>query len=151
MDGPYPDVLAEHPEAVEAALIHEYPSLGDPVAAFWRGEITGRMLVSLINGLHPDSALHRAKTDGHVWTWNEALAWQQIHLLKVIDQRLVWQKRKKPKMPKWRQFPWTKDEKKLGSLGGKSPGKALALLRSLRPGGGAGKDKPDASVAVSTN
>lgn len=109
------------------------------------------MLISLINGLPPTSALHRAQNDGQLWTWNEALQWQQIHLLKVIDQRLVWQKRKKPKMPKFRPYPWSKDEKKLGNLGGKSASKALEVLRSLRPGGGAGRNAPAAGVKVSTD
>ncbi|WP_010541906.1 hypothetical protein [Dietzia alimentaria] len=104
------------------------------------------MLVSLINGLPPTSALHRAQNDGQQWTWSEALAWQQIHMLKIIDQRLVWQKRKKPKMPKWRQYPWTRDEKKLGDRGGKSASKAIEVLRSLRPGGGA-KHDPGAVTA----
>ena len=62
----------------------------------------------------------------------------------------VWE-RKKPKMPKWRPYPWSKDEKKLGNLGGKSASKALQILRSLRPGGGAGADAPAAGVKVSTN
>lgn len=86
-----------------------------------------------------------------MWTWSEALAWQQIHMLKVIDQRLVWQKRKKPKFPKFRPFPWSKDEKKLGNRGDKPATSVLAVLRSLRPGGGAGADTPDAAVKVSTN
>ena len=109
------------------------------------------MLRVLIEKLPPTSALHREKNDGQLWTWTEALLWQQIHMLKVIDQRLVWQKRKKPKMPKFRPFPWSKDEKKLGSLGGKSASKALQILRSLRPGGGAGADAPAAGVKVTVS
>lgn len=121
------------------------------MADFWAGRITARRLAVLIQWLPPTSAVHRAQNEGQLWTWNEALAWQQIHMLKVIDQRLVWQKRKKPKMPKFQPFPWSKDEKKLGSLGGKSASKALQVLRSLRPGGGAGPDSPAAGVKVSTN
>lgn len=136
-DGPYPEVLAEYPEECEAALSAEYG--GDPVADFWCGEITARRLVVLINGLRPDSALHRAQTGGHQWTWTEALLWQAVYLLQVVDQRLVWQKHGKPKMPKWRDFPWSTEtkgggtKKKLGDRGDLTNEQVEAWLDTIRP------------------
>jgi hypothetical protein len=63
------DVLGEHPEAVEADLTHHYPGHGPggPVAAYWRGEISLRMLRVMVEHLPADGALARAKT-GHHWT-----------------------------------------------------------------------------------
>ena len=100
-------------------------------------------MVVLINHLPPDSALHRAQTGGHVWTWTEALLWMVVHLLQVIDQRLVWQKRGKPKMPKWRDYPWStetrdKSTKKLGDRGDLTNEQVEAWLDKIRP------PKPDA-------
>ncbi|KAA0916465.1 hypothetical protein [Dietzia sp. ANT_WB102] len=112
---------------------------GDPVADFWHGRITARRLVVLINGLPPDSALHRAQTGGHVWTWTESLLWMIVYLLQVIDQRLVWQKRAKPKMPKWTTYPWSTEStsgsgsKKLGDRGELTNEQVEAWLDTIRP------------------
>ncbi|EPH40847.1 hypothetical protein ABT390_36550 [Streptomyces aurantiacus] len=59
------DVLGDHPESVEADLIRYFG--GDPLAAYWRGEITLRKLRVLVEALPPDSATARAEA-GHHWT-----------------------------------------------------------------------------------
>lgn len=67
--------------------------------------------MALINGLPPDSALHRAQMNGQSWTWTEALLWRLGYFLEVIVKLLIWQKDgKKPKFPKWRDYPWAKAE-----------------------------------------
>lgn len=96
------------------------------------------MLVSLINGLPPDSALHRAQTGGHVWTWTDSMLWMIVYLLQVLDQRLVWQKGTKPKMPKWRDFPWSTEAKgsgsrKLGDRGDMTNEDVEKFLETIRP------------------
>ncbi|MFJ2113124.1 MULTISPECIES: hypothetical protein [unclassified Streptomyces] len=79
------DVLGEHPEATEADLAHHYPGYGrgGPLAAFWRGEITLRLLRVLVEGLPPDGALARASA-GHPWTqldWSAADTRDLLELL----------------------------------------------------------------------
>lgn len=99
--------------------------------------MSGRLLAVLINGLPQDSALHRASTDGHTWMWREELAWQTIHALRVIDERLSWQKTRKFRKPKFSRFPWSRNERRFGNRGGGSTKEVLEALRALRPGGGA--------------
>lgn len=62
------DVLGDDPEAVEADLIAQYPGYGKggPLAAFWRGEITLRLLRVMVEALPPTSATARAAR-GHDW------------------------------------------------------------------------------------
>ncbi|MFD9212095.1 hypothetical protein ACFVY9_03045 [Streptomyces sp. NPDC059544] len=62
------DVLGEHPEAVEADLAHHYPGYGPggPLAAYWRGEISLRLLRVMVEHLPPDGAAARA-LNGHTW------------------------------------------------------------------------------------
>ena len=69
------------------------------------------------------------------------MLWMIVHLLQVIDQRLVWQKQGRKnlaKMPKWRDFPWStetndKSTKKLGDRGDLSNEQVEAWLESIRP------------------
>ena len=76
-----------------------------------------------------------------MWTWNEALLWMIVHLLQVIDQRLVWHKGAKganPKMPKWRDYPWVdgprdRAKKKLGDRGDMTNDEVEAWLDTIRP------------------
>lgn len=70
------DVLGDHPEAVEADLIHHYPGygLGGPLAAFWQGRISLRLLRVLVERLPPTSALARAVRGTHWSTTDYALA-----------------------------------------------------------------------------
>src|SRR5690606_39414176 len=75
--GPYDifDVLGDYPEAVEADLIRNYPGIGggDPLGAFFRGEITLRQLRVLVENLPPDCA-SATRERGHDWTRRDYLA-----------------------------------------------------------------------------
>lgn len=101
------------------------------MGAYWRGEVTARKLRVLIEQLPPRSALHRARNEGQEWGNLEAVAWQIVYYLKVIEQRLVWSRGKRPKWPKWLQFPWSKDQVKIGDRAGADPLKVKAYLDSL--------------------
>lgn len=70
-------------EPLEAALLHEYGI--DLREALWGREPVGaRRLISLVRGLPPDSALHRA-TDPRGWNWNN-----KEELLAGILERVDW-------------------------------------------------------------
>lgn len=103
------------------------------MGAFWRGEITLRQLRVLVVNLPPDSALHRARNDGQQWTNVEALLWQLIHHVKILDQRLVWHRGKRPRWPKWLQFPWSRNAVQIGDRGEATTEEVLAYLRSMSP------------------
>lgn len=103
------------------------------MASFWLGEITLRQLRVLVEQLPPGSALHRALNEGHQWTNVEALLWAISHRLERLDARMQWMKGKKPKWPRWKQFPWSKDGVRMGDRSGRSSAEALAFLRSQSP------------------
>lgn len=79
------DVLGDDPEAVEADLIHHYPGYGrgGPLAAFWRGEITLRLLRVMCEHLPPDGATARAR-NGHDWTHRDYAAQDSVDLLALL-------------------------------------------------------------------
>ncbi|NGO68228.1 hypothetical protein G5C65_07650 [Streptomyces sp. SB3404] len=80
------DVLGDHPEAVEADLIRYYGYAhgpGGPLAAFWRGEMTLRLLRVLVEHLPPDSATARAQA-GHHWTHRDYAAADTVDLLGLL-------------------------------------------------------------------
>lgn len=72
-----------YPEELEASLCAQYPGR-DPIAEFWRGQISPRQLRVLAEGLGPGSPLARAR-NGHSWTEHEWIAhdtnWQLRQLL----------------------------------------------------------------------
>lgn len=75
------DVLGDHVEAVEADLIRYYGHAhgpGGPLAAFWRGEISLRLLRVMVERLPPDSATARAVRGTH-WTTGD------YHLADISD------------------------------------------------------------------
>lgn len=110
------------------------------MADFWRGEITTRMLMSLLKGLPEDNAVSRVKNDGHTWTTMHALVWNLQHMATRND---VWQAKihnpkanKSTKFPKWKRFPWSEDpgqqeSKKWGRVEEKDRPAALAFLMSM--------------------
>lgn len=102
------DVLGEHPEAVEADLIHHYPGYGrgGPLAAFWRGEITLRLLRVMVEGLPPDGALARTAA-GHHWTQSDWTAADSRDLLETLLVAFINANRdpKHPAMP-WPERSW---------------------------------------------
>lgn len=65
------------------------------------------------------------------------MLWMIVYLLQVLDQRLVWQKRGKPKMPKWKTFPWSTESaggsKKLGDRGDLTNEEVERWIDSIRP------------------
>lgn len=75
------DVLGDEPEAVEADLIHHYPGYGPggPLAAFWQGRISLRLLRILVERLPPTSALARAVRGTH-WSTTD------YHLADISDE-----------------------------------------------------------------
>ncbi|MFF1756126.1 hypothetical protein [Streptomyces sp. NPDC058266] len=80
------DVLGDHPEAVEADLIRYYGhahGAGGPLASFWRGEITLRLLRVLVEALPPDSATGRAHA-GHHWAHVDYAAADTVDLLALL-------------------------------------------------------------------
>lgn len=85
----------------------------------------------LVEHLPPGSALHRARNDGHQWTNVESLLWQLVYYVRVLDQRLVWHKGKRAKWPKWLQFPWSREELKMGDRGEASTEDVLGYLASI--------------------
>lgn len=98
------DVLGDHPEAVEADLIryygHAYPT-GGPLAAYWRGQITLRLLRVMVEALPPDSATARA-TAGHHWTHRDFAAWDTRDLVELLFTAFCNASRD----PKKRAIPW---------------------------------------------
>ncbi|MGW7248816.1 hypothetical protein [Streptomyces decoyicus] len=98
------DVLGEHPEAVEADLIRYYG--GDPLAAFWRGEITLRKLRVLVEALPPDSATARAH-NGNAWLHSDYVATDSRDLLDLLFTAFCNANRdpKKPAIP-WPKPSW---------------------------------------------
>ncbi|WP_047888537.1 hypothetical protein [Rhodococcus sp. ARP2] len=85
----------------------------------------------MVEQLPPGSALHRANNEGQQWTNVEALLWSIAHKLDWLDSRLMWTKRKKPKWPKWKQFPWDKDGVRIGDRGDATTEEVLAYHRSM--------------------
>ncbi|WP_431784323.1 hypothetical protein [Streptomyces chumphonensis] len=79
------DVLGDEPESVEADLIARYPGYGrgGPLAAFWRGEITLRLLRVMVENLPPDSATARARA-GHDWQHVDYAAADTVDLLAML-------------------------------------------------------------------
>lgn len=102
------DVLGEHPEAVEADLIARYPGhgRGGPLAAYWRGEISLRLLRVMVEQLPPDSATARARC-GHAWLPLDYAAADSRDLLALLFTAFVNANRdpKKPSMP-WPEPGW---------------------------------------------
>lgn len=102
------DVLGDHPEAVEADLAHHYPGYGEggPLAAYWRGEITLRLLRVLVEGLPPTGATARA-ANGHAWQAETYAAADTRDLLGLLFTAFVNANRdpKKPAMP-WPEPGW---------------------------------------------
>ncbi len=86
-----------------------------------------------IEHLPPESARHRAQREGWQWTNVEALLWQAIYYLRVLDQRLVWHRGKRAKWPKWAEFPWSDDQIHLGNRGEATTEQVLAYLDSIAP------------------
>ena len=72
--GPYTilSLLGTHPEELEASLCACYAPR-NPIAEFWRGEITLRHLRALVEGLPQDTALARAERGP--WGDPEWIAW----------------------------------------------------------------------------
>lgn len=103
------------------------------MGAYWRGEISARLLRVLVEHLGPRSALHRARNDGQEWGNVESVLWRIEYWLRQLDQRLVWHRGKRPKWPKWLQYPWSRDQVKIGDRGGRSSEDVIAYLDSLRP------------------
>lgn len=68
----------------------------------------------MITGLPPDSALARARNKGREWTTTHALLWQILHVLVRANVLLldIRNRKQKPKFPKWKEFPWSDDDKK---------------------------------------
>ncbi|WP_458681954.1 hypothetical protein [Prescottella equi] len=118
------------------------------VGAYWRGEITLRQLRVYIQQLPPTSALHRARMDGHAWGNVEALLWLISHKLGVLDQRLVWHRGKRPRWPDFKEFPWKKDQRKLGDRAGAAVSQVVDYLRAIGPGG---KGLPHGDVTTTTD
>ena len=85
----------------------------------------------LIEHLPPESARHRHATDGHQWRNVEALLWQAIHHLERLDQRIVWSIGKRPKWPRFKQFPWETDAVTIGDRGEASTEEVLDYLASI--------------------
>ncbi|GAA1417917.1 hypothetical protein [Corynebacterium durum] len=82
------------------------------MAKFWRGEITTRMLVALIEGLPEDSYLQRVMNDGKPWTTMHAIMWQILHQEAVNN--VNWAAKlsgKKQDYPDWPEDPWDKTNK----------------------------------------
>ncbi|MFG2468729.1 hypothetical protein ACGFXB_25185 [Streptomyces canus] len=102
------DVLGEHPEAVEADLIARYPGYGrgGPLAAYWRGEISLRLLRVMVENLPPDSATTRA-INGHAWQALDYAAADSRDLLALLFTAFVNANRDpdKPAMP-WPEPGW---------------------------------------------
>lgn len=79
---------------------------GGPLAAYWRGEITLRLLRVLVEGLPPDSATARAH-NGHAWQALDYAAADTRDLLALLFTAFVNANRdpKKPAMP-WPEPGW---------------------------------------------
>ena len=108
-----------HPEAVEADLAHHYPGYGPggPLAAYWRGEISLRLLRVMVEHLPPDGATARAE-NGHAWQQGDYAAADSRDLLSLLLTAFVNANRdpKKPAMPypkpSWRPGDPVPDEAK---------------------------------------
>lgn len=100
-----------------------------------RGEITSRRLGVLIAGLPEDSALHRARNDGHTWTTLHAMVWWCVG--ELVHNNGFWRGYLKAKNDrfKWPATPWAKKdgEKKWGRVAPEDRLAAAEYLQSLAP------------------
>ncbi|MFI2216523.1 hypothetical protein ACH47B_06525 [Rhodococcus sp. NPDC019627] len=103
------------------------------MGAYWRGEISARRLRVLVEGLPANSARARAYHEGRQWTVTDALLWQAVYYLRVLDQRLVWHRGKRAKWPKFSEFPWSRSDVQLGNRGDATTEQVLAYLESIAP------------------
>ncbi|MGO3179881.1 hypothetical protein [Corynebacterium variabile] len=103
------------------------------VAEFWRGTITTRRIVALINGLPEDSALHREFNDGHTWTTGNTLQWTTIFWLRRLESMLAAQGvQKQAKKVDHPRVPWEDDKvKRTGHVEAEDQEDAVAYLMGL--------------------
>lgn len=104
------------------------------VAEFWRGTITTRRIVALINGLPEDSALHREFNDGHTWTTGNTLQWTTIFWLRRLESMLAAQGvQKQPKKVDHPRVPWEDGKtKRTGRVDAGDEQAAVNYLMGLR-------------------
>lgn len=110
------------------------------LAEYWRGEITLRKLRVLIEGLPPDSAAHRAVTDGQLWTWREWLLWHGVRTSIDNATRVAHSLSGKKGKPKtiadkdWPVYPWVKADSApthYGDTDGRDGTEVIAFLDSF--------------------
>ncbi|HLU76149.1 MAG TPA: hypothetical protein VKZ82_28485 [Nonomuraea sp.] len=93
--------MGDEPEAVEAALLQTYAPR-DPLAEYFREEITLRQLRVMVEHLPPDSPVHRAAR-GHAWQEQEYLLAETADAVRTLAAITVAVNSKRPKsvkMPK---------------------------------------------------
>lgn len=97
-----------------------------------------KLRIYIEKGLPPDSAVHRAHTDGQAWTWTEQLLWMmfrqnEVHT-KILGDRL---NSKKVKIPKEHpRFPWLNagSAEKPRRFGGRGDLSAKTVMNALKRG-----------------
>lgn len=120
------DVLGDDPDAVEADLIRYYGHAygpGGPLAAYWRGEISLRLLRVMVEGLPPDSATGRAGK-GRGWDHGDYAAADTVDLLSLLLTAFLNVNRdpKKPALP-WPEPGWRPGDPDPGEVAADQAGK----------------------------
>jgi hypothetical protein len=107
----------------------------DPVAEYWRGEITLRKLRVLISGLPPGGIAYRA-VNGHGWTEPEALLADLIDATNRVSHSVFKAQAGKRHVREPRRYPRPGDRPgfdRIGDRGGRSTEDVVSYLDSLKP------------------
>lgn len=81
--------LRTHSGPIEADFAREYPRDEDQLVEFWRGRLTVRRALVLIDHLPPGAALWRALQVDTAWSEATHLAAQQLDLLQLLNWRMA--------------------------------------------------------------
>lgn len=110
----------------------------DPIAEFFRGQITLRKLRVMTEYLPENSPANWHTTDGRPYSLTESLLWRNLWAawqLQVLISRIGGDKKAKMPSDNMPAFPWERgkssDQQTFGSLGERDPEEALDYLLSL--------------------
>lgn len=110
----------------------------DPIAEFFRGEITLRKLRVMAEYLPANSPAHWHETGDRAYTLADSLAWRNLWAmwqLQVLIAQIGGDKKAKMPFDEMPAFPWERGkssgQQTFGALGDRDPEEALDYLLSL--------------------
>lgn len=105
----------------------------DPIAEYWRGEITLRKLRVMVRYMPPENAVQAQRNDGVWWSDLHALVNLVEFRLRENTSQVIASSGRRAKPPKYKAKPWEKSGDRMGDLAGRSSAEAKAFLDSLAP------------------